>query len=173
MSTLLTAARRGMTAVLEVYAKDENLRPLADGIEDDMASMATLLKRLTGEHLAHKDIQDVFAHLVDHVIGESLELAGETGDPEEVYKALDEYVYRLEGAIERKSPIKAEKLRNTFENFWDDEDESDDEGEGSEDSPGEEEKGDPGPKRSRPDPAKDEDAPEEADVDGTMEVEEE
>jgi ketosteroid isomerase-like protein len=96
-------------------------RDTADSVESDVQSVATLIKRLYAEQLNHQDVQSVFAHLFDDIIGavfESAKLAGEAGG-EELHEALMDYMEEAEKRLNRKGgKVWAPDLTTLLENFW-------------------------------------------------------
>jgi len=150
-------AGREIVAILEKNAEGAR-GAMAEGLEDDLESLNALMDELTKDQLNKSRLQDVLAHLLDHIIGELFDF-GE-GLPDEVDAALldklQDYMYLIELKINRKTDaLRSEKLRLVLENFWDDSEDSDDEGgEGDdagkrvkddqkEDVPGQEEAGHP------------------------------
>lgn len=137
--TRLEGAKQKLVGALERLAGgDRAARDIADGVEDDLTSILTLVARITPEQLRLVDVQDVFAHLLDHVITECWEPATKDQD---LSNALDGYVDMLASRLEAKLPVGArhsEKLEHVFASYWEDAGE----GEEDEDDPLEEGSGD-------------------------------
>lgn len=126
----LSRAQGEITGLLEqLAAKDKEMAGLADEVEDDLVSLFTLVVRLHPEQLRLPDVQDIVAHLLDHVISETWELA-EKNEP--LGEAMDEYLNVLASRLETKIPSgsrHSRKLDAVFDNYWQDRD-GDDEDDG-------------------------------------------
>lgn len=133
----LENAKRELVGVLEhLAAEDKTVLDSIQGIEDDIKSLGTLLTRLPANILGLPDIQEVFAHLIDHVVGEVLGLADEhEPQEEEILEAGDNLMDVLGMRLEAKLPPGArhcEALENVFDGYWRDSqgDEDDPDGQG-------------------------------------------
>lgn len=128
--TRLDNVRHALVGALErIAGRDDSARRMVDMLEDDLKSLSTLMHRLSPDQLRLADVQDVVAHLLDHVIGECWEPA--EGN-QELSEALDDYVDLLASRLEAKMPMNSrhsDALENVFSNYWED-NSGDDEGEG-------------------------------------------
>ena len=138
-------ARRGIVAILEraAHREPEQLEAV-EGIEDDLKSVQTLVARLGTDLISLPDIQEVFAHLLDHVICDVQDLGEEVkADQDELGEALDDYMDKVGSRLEAKIRVGArrcEALENVFRNYWDDQDEDEGEDEGEPEGEREEER---------------------------------
>jgi hypothetical protein len=149
-------ATRDIVGVLEKNARGDVLAAMATEIEDDLESIGALLGELTEEQLNKARIQDVLAHLLDHVIGSVLEFdqglpTQSKGEGDQLLEYLEDFMHVTELKFNRKtSAMRSEKLRLVLENFWDDAEGSEDE---DEDEEGEgEEREEPRERKPRPKP---------------------
>lgn len=128
--TRLDNVRHALVGALERLAgRDDSARRTVDMVEDDLKSLSTLMHRLSPDQLRLADVQDVVAHLLDHVIGECWDPAESN---QELAEALDDYVDLLASRLEAKMPMNSrhsDALENVFSNYWED-NSGEDEGEG-------------------------------------------
>lgn len=146
----LENARRGIVAILEKAAhRDPEKTQAVEGIEDDLKSLQTLVARLDSVMIGHMDIQEVFAHLLDHVICDVQDIGSELGaDEDDLGTALDDYVDTFGARLEAKMRLGArrcEALENVFANYWGDQDEDGDQDPDEDDDGFEGEESDDGP----------------------------
>ena len=74
--------------------RDSELKGTVDGIATDLESMGTLISTLERKQAKREDIQNIFAHLLDHVT-EEVDAVMEDTDNDDGFPAMDRLMTEL------------------------------------------------------------------------------
>jgi len=74
--------------------RDSELKSTVDGIATDLESMGTLISTLERKQAKREDIQNIFAHLLDHVT-EEVDAVMEDTDNDDGFPAMDRLMTEL------------------------------------------------------------------------------